>query len=476
MNRLKTLLPTVLVAATLGACATTTDSASDVAAVKADVATRIPLDPAAFAVDVGDDPKVKAGVAALLSTPLSTDAAMRIALARNAEVRAWYESLGVARAEVVRAGLLQNPTLDVSAAIFEDGTDFELDAMQSLVSLFTAPLRRARAEAELAAAQANVKQRFVMLAFDIRRALLGVRTAEAVAALHRRDLATTEDVLDLRKKLAQVGNIFPQQLTEAEIMVAEVRLLLSAAESELLTAREPLNVLLGLYGEDALRWTAAAKPETAPPALPDDVEQAAIARSLDLALKQAELDAAVQATDAEAYESAFGDASAGVRVQRETDGETGVGPAVAVPLPIFDDGGVSRAKGAAKLRLLAAERSALGVEVRSAARVFRERLRSSAERAAFVEKALLPLAHRRTLEVLQQYNAMQIGAFDVLDARRDERKVERSLIELRDVAETAGCDLDELLAGSLRRERATAAAEASKATGEVQDSGKKKGH
>ena len=479
MIRLKPFLLAGLGSALLGGCATTPDAKPDVANVRTDVAPRIAVDPTAFVLDHGDDPAVKAGVAAVLATPLTTETATRIALARNAEVRAWYESLGVARAEVVEAGLLRNPMLDVSSAIFADGTELELDLLQSLFSLFTAPLRRAEAEAHATAAEALVKKRLVMLAFDVRRALLKVRTAEGVADLHRRDVATAEDALELRKKLAQAGNIFPQQLTEAELMVAEARLLLAAAESELITAREPLNVLLGLYGTETAVWTAAKGPETAAIAAvapPDDVERAAIAGSLDLALKQAELDAAVQTTDAEAYAGAFGETSAGVRVSRDAGGDVGVGPAVALPLPIFDDGSTARAKGAAKLRMKTAERSAIGTEIRSAARVFRERLRSSAERVAFVEKVQLPLAHRRTLEVLQQYNAMQVGAFDVLDARREERKVERSLIELRSVAESARCDLDELLAGSLRRERASAAAEPAPGAVEAPGPTKKKGH
>jgi hypothetical protein len=125
---------------------------------------------------------------------------------------------------------------------------------------------------------------------------------------------------------------------------------------------------------------------------------------------------------------------------------------------VFDDGSAVRARGAADLRRLVAERTALGVEIRAAARALAAKRRAAEDEAAFVAETLRPLAHRRTLEVLQQYNAMQIGAFDVLAARRDERAVEKRASRLAYAAERARLDEAELRAGVLRRDVAFGAA------------------
>lgn len=457
-------------------CAASPDPADDVAAARADAAFRggFPHD---AAVDVDDD-ATRAAARALLSEPLDAERAVRVALALNPAVRASYERLGVARADVVRAGLLRNPTLDVQALVFDEGTELDLHLMAPLFELFAGPLRRAKADAALAAASATVRRDLVALAFDVRRALVRAVAAEELLALARRDAATAADAADLLRKLRDAGNVVPHELTAGEIAAADARLALAAAETDALTAREPVNALLGLFGPDAAAWRPApAAPPVSEP-LWGRVETIAVASSFDLARIAAELDATAQEAGADAREAAFGDAGAGAAGMRETDGAFGAGPTAALPLPVFDTGAAADARGAARLRMLAAARSALGVEIRSAARTLRLRDEHAAARARFLAATSLPLAHRFTLETLQQYNAMQVGAFDVLAARRREFAVERAAVAARRDAETARLDLSELLAGALRRDRAAAApaADAAEPTDHDAPPGVKKGH
>ena len=56
-----------------------------------------------------EDAEVDRKVRELLSTPLSVEAAVQIALLNNRMLQATYEELGVAQAELVQAGLLKNP-------------------------------------------------------------------------------------------------------------------------------------------------------------------------------------------------------------------------------------------------------------------------------------------------------------------------------------------------------------------------------
>lgn len=459
-------------------CAASSDPSADVAAARADAALRagFPEDAALTA----DDAATRAAARALLSEPLDAERAVRVALALNPAVRASYERLGVARADVVRAGLLRNPTLDVQALFFDEGTELDLHLMAPLFELFSGPLRRAKADAALAAASATVRRDLVALAFDVRRALVRAVAAEELLALARRDAATAADAADLLRKLRDAGNLVPHELTAGEIAAADARLALAAAETDALTAREPVNALLGLFGPDAAAWrpAPAALPVSATEPPRGSLETVAVASSFDLARIAAELDAAAQEAGADARDAVFGDFGVGIGAMRETDGAWGAGPTAALPLPVFDTGATADARGAARLRMLAAARSALGVEIRSAARTLRLRAEHAAARARFFAATSLPLAHRFTLETLQQYNAMQIGTFDVLAARRREFAVERAAVAARRDAETARLDLSELLAGALRRDRATAmpASDAADPTDHDAPPGVKKGH
>jgi cobalt-zinc-cadmium efflux system outer membrane protein len=88
------------------------------------------------------------------------------------------------------------------------------------------------------------------------------------------------------------------------------------------------------------------------------------------------------------------------------------------------------------------------VAIRSAARDRRERALSYAERARRAREDLVPLRARLVRETLREYNAMQIGAFDVLAARRLELAAGREALELLEMAWLARLDLEELCAGA----------------------------
>ena len=64
--------------------------------------------------DAAKDRAVDDNVSALLKRTLTMKSAVEIALVRNPAVQVAYESLGLAQADLVDAGLLDNPRLDLS--------------------------------------------------------------------------------------------------------------------------------------------------------------------------------------------------------------------------------------------------------------------------------------------------------------------------------------------------------------------------
>ncbi len=410
--------------------------------------------PTADAREGGIAPEVRE----LLRGDLTEASALRIAVLNNRRVQAALAELGVARAELVQAGLLHNPVFAVETRLFRGGTEIELGLSQSFLDLFLLPARRAAAAAEREAVAARVTRELVHLAFQVRAHFVRLRAAATLVARQREIVAAAQASAELMQRLHAAGNVTDPQLTAEEVALARARLELHGATQAAREAREPLNQLLGLWG-GATMWTVAGELHADPlQDLPTgDLESVAIARSLDLAEQRARIDAMAQEAGLRSWEAWLGPAELGAVATREPDSSSwGVGPAASVSLPLWDRGGAVRAAADARLHGALHDHTALAVEVRSAARLLRDRAVAEAERTAFLGQVNLPLRSRLLRETLQNYNAMQTGAFAVLLARQQELEAVREHVTALRDAWLARLSLEELLAGSLDRAAATA--------------------
>ena len=447
------VLVAVLAAAFTGC--STTEWHEEAAAVDGEVLARLGARPERDE----DRETIRARVRDLLKAGLTDDAAVKIALLNNPNVVGSYERLGIARADLVQAGLLRNPVFAGDALFFDGGTEVGLSIAQSFLEVFFIPLRRNVAAAEMEAAEAAVTRDIVRLGADVRRSFALMTAAAQRVELRRRVLDAAVASSDLMQKLHAAGNVTDPQLTAEESAVARARLDLAVAEASAADSREPLNVLLGLWGGD-VSWTASGR-------FSDDVllgvdvehaERRAVAASLELRELRAHLQATAAKAGLESWEGAFDRVSVGPGAKREVDGEWGVGPEVSLTLPLFDQGQAREARAWATLRQGLARQEALAIEIRAAARSFRDRLIAVRERVAYVKGVLLPLRSRLVQETLQNYNAMQIGAIELIHARTAEIEAgDEYIVTLRD-AVLARLDLDELLAGSLNTDRFAAGA------------------
>lgn len=417
------------------------------------VAARLGTDPAA-AFGPSDDAVAESAVRSLLEGELDDGAAVKIALLNNRDVRAAYEALGISRAGLVQAGLLTNPVFAGNLKSFSVGPEVEMGLAQAFLDLFHRPLRMRLATSELDAEKARVTRDLVRLAFDVRRALARVQASMVMQDMRRQALAAAEASHELMRDLHGAGNVTDPVLTVEAVGVARAKLDLAAAEAEAVEEHEPLTALLGLWGA-SVSWRAAPAPDDPPVADRDleSLESRSIGASLDLRQSRAGIDAAAQAAGLTEWGILVPGTSAGVEVKREAGGGWGVGPALTLPVPLLDQGQARNTAAAAELRLRIDRYHQLAVEVRSAARRFRERFDTLRRRADYLRIVLVPLRARLVRETLQNYNAMQIGAFEVLRVKRDAIEAEHEYLETLRDARLAGLDLQELLAGSLNRER-----------------------
>ena len=369
------------------------------------------------------DEAVAAGVRSMLVDELTLEEAVQVALLNNRRLQATYEDLGVAQAEVVQAGLLRNPVFDGEAKFLEggEGTVIELAVVQDFLDVLFIPARKRIAAAAFEAEKLRVTGAVLDLAGEVRVAYYTHVAAEQSLDLRKTVVAATEASFDLARRLREAGNITALDLANERALYEQAKLDLARAEASALETRERLNVLLGLWGTDTT-WSASQKLEDPPPGevATDGIERQAVEQSIELAAARHSIRSAARTLGLRRTLGLVPEAELGVAAEREPDGAWGVGPALSLPIPLFDQGQAATAGARAGLERVRQQYVATAVEVRSAARRAANRLLTARARADYIRKVILPLRHEITTQTQLQYNAMLIGAFQLLQAKQAE--------------------------------------------------------
>ncbi|HET6345016.1 MAG TPA: TolC family protein, partial [Myxococcota bacterium] len=390
----------------------------------------------------------------MLAQPLDAEGAVRISMLNNRELRARLHELGIARGRLMQAGLVANPRVEAEMQP-ERQSRYELRAEYDIASLLLAPLRAGAAEADLEAERYKVAAAAVQLGYEARAALYAVVAAEQRLGIAQQALDAFAASRDAVVALLQAGNVTPLDAAAQISAYERARITVAQAELEAAQRREALQRLLGLHGDDT-RWRVEpalpAAPET--PVIPPRTEATAIEASLELAEVRSRLDAIAGRTGLTRVQGWLPELA--VDVHSLHGGAEGsqpqgtpwtYGAGVSLSIPLFD-----REQGT--LRAYEAEFDAtleryhgLAIDLRSAAREARARVESAHARARQYQGVILPAQRTLLEQTLLQYNAMQVGVFQLLQARRDELDVELAYIETLREYWTASASLAALLAG-----------------------------
>ena len=401
--------------------------------------------------EAAEDAAAAEAVHSLLERDLTADAAVQIALLNNRSLQGVYEELGIAQAELVQAGLLRNPVFEGEIHFGSAGASVELSLVQNFLRIFQIPLRKRLASAAFEAAKLRVAGSVIDLAGQTRRDFYAVLAANQRLELHRTVAAATAASYEYARRLHAAGNITDLDLAQERALHEEGKLDLAAGELEASAARERLNTVMGVWGPDTA-WHTVPRldglekvEEVESMAI---LEQRAIERSLDLgALRQ---DILVNAQRVGAARPLWlWDAEVGVAADRDTDGSWGIGPAISTPLPIFDQGGPARAIASGRWKQAHDRYIFLAVAVRAGVREMRTRVLATHDRAVYYQAIVLPLRRTITDETQKQFNAMQISAFQLLTAKRQEIEAGERYIDALEEYWTARTQLDLILEGSL---------------------------
>jgi len=179
---------------------------------------------------------------------LTADEAVRIAVLNNRTLQAALLDVGVSRAEVVRSGLLSNPTLGLSLRLPEGGgrSNLTVTFAQQLVDLWQIPLRKRIAESRLERTILTVARRAVVLASEAEVRYWRLFALQRAGALAFEDAALAQRSQQLAQDRFAAGDAgkLDVNLARAAFLDAQQRLI--SLRREIRTARADLARLLGL--------------------------------------------------------------------------------------------------------------------------------------------------------------------------------------------------------------------------------------
>jgi cobalt-zinc-cadmium efflux system outer membrane protein len=388
----------------------------------------------------------------LLKGKLTAEQAVQIALLNNRDLQALYAELGIAQADLVQAGLLRNPIFD-AAVLFPVSNggrpDLDLSVVMNFLDIFYVPLRRRVAAARFDEVKTQVTGSVLDFAARVRTAFLLHQANEQLLELRQTIVHALGGSFEVARRLSEAGNMTDLDFAKERASLETGKLTLRSAEVTARQSREELNMFMGLWGKET-EWQSDDRLPDIPeqPLETDGIERVALARSVDLLNARQRIMVAGNQLGFNRWTALIPELHGGALGERE-DGSWEVGPTLEFPLPLFDQGQAKIGRAMAELRRAQQQYYALAIRIRGTARAVRDRLEGARDRALYYRDIMLPLRERIVNEAQLQYNAMQLGPFQLLRAKEEQIETAAAYIEtLRDYW-LARADASQMLSGRL---------------------------
>jgi cobalt-zinc-cadmium efflux system outer membrane protein len=398
-----------------------------------------------------DDKKTHDAVQRLLARELTVEDAVAAALLASPRLQAQYEEIGVAQADLVQAGLLQNPTLSVGMTTAEREAldpNVVFGLTQELLDVFLIPARKKAARAELERVELAIADAVVETVLHTRSAWYTLVAAQQIASMRALIVEAGEAALDVAVRQHEAGNLSDLDLANERASTLQLETELARSELDVVNAREELARLLGAEG-----FRVPAKLPELPASEPqvDRLEDRAVNARADLAAARKQVESLDHAISLAKTSRWTGMVEIGADVARLKDGHVVVAPRGAIELPIFDQRTAMIAKLEALDRAAKQTERAIGIDVRSDVR--RSRAKVTALRKLADRYATVVVPTRESVVKLSQthYDAMLLGVYQLLQARQAEVNAWRDWVEtLRDYW-IARAELERACGGRLPR-------------------------
>lgn len=420
--------------------------------VQSAVSDRVSASPA-WPMDEEAEQAIRDRVDAILATPMSIDDAVEVALLNSPRLRATYARIGIASADLVEAGILENPRLTLFAG-FPDRppstTELDFGLTLNILRLLMMPVRKEIASMGLDAATLAAADEVLAAAHDARVAYLNLQAAEHITSVLHEIAVAAEASYDLASRVHAAGNLSDLDLANEQALYEFARIEFARSLAEVASRREQLNVALGLWGERT-EWTIVDRLPELPADEPDlsGLEALAVRQRFDLAATAKEVEALSKALGLERRWRGVLALEFGAIAARDTDGQWVYGPELSLEIPIFNRRQAEIARIEAMLDGAQNRLSAIAVETRADVRRLLDRLYSLRYEAEHYRQTVVPLHQRITELTQQQYNYMLLDTFDLLAAKRAEIDVYRRYLDTVHEYWTTRANLERAVGGRL---------------------------
>lgn len=412
-------------------------------------------------------------------TVLGVDEAVVLALRNNRELRADLEMIGKASADVLQAGLFQNPVINFMAMFPDGGGRAMLRSnalpLQPLQDLWLIPAREKVATAQLQQAVLRVADRAIETAAAVRRVYARIQYTQRAIELIKENMAVVDQTMQLVQIRLTAGKATQVEVNVPRIRVYRLRSELLAMEAEQNNLKRELLMLMG-FAAATDAWSAEPIHELNDPLAPalneEELIAAAQTQRLDLMAAEWELTASerrIELMRREGWpELALGltfERSAAPRSQNPTfAGRAGnaaaqglggaspeaprvmpfspksrevkylVGPMIDVELPLFDRNQAQVAKAIHEYKESLARYEAREQEIVWKVRETQVTYDQACEQVRFFREAIIPEVERNLRLVQQSYRSGQEGFTIYLQVQEDLIMNRLRLLEfLRDV-------------------------------------------
>jgi len=360
-------------------------------------------------------------VAELLKQPLTADAAVELALLNNRGLQASFGELGIAEADLVRAGRLANPTFGFGRLRGGGITEIDRSLMFNVLGLLTMPLAKQVEQYRFEQAQFQAASDAVGLASDTRKAFFAAVAAQDLATYSEQVKDAADASNELARRMLEAGNFNKLAQMRQQAFYADAMSRLARARHQAIAERERLTRLLGLSGDQLDFKLVERLPDLpAAPAEPNDAEQTAIDKRLDVLLARRSTEATARALGLTKATRFVNVLEAGYANKSQTGEPRQNGYEIELELPLFDFGSTRTARAEA-VYLQSMNRTAeIALNARSEVRESYSAYRTSYDLARHYRDEVVPLRKRISDENLLRYNGMLLGVFELLADSREQ--------------------------------------------------------
>ena len=373
----------------------------------------------------------------LLKAPLTAERAVEAAFLNNRGLQASFADLGIAEAELVRAGRLRNPSIGFGRMREAGGiVEIERSIMFDVLGLLTLPVARAVEGARFEQAQLQAADSAVALAADVRRSFFTAVAAQERLAYFERVKEVADASNELAQRMLKAGNFNKLSQMREQAFQADAMAQLARARHDALAERERLARLLGTPG---FRLPQRLSDLPARPDAAAQAEQFAMDKRLDVRMAKRQADSLAKSLGLTRATRFVNVLELGYQNKSMSGEPRANGYEVELELPLFDFG-ATRAARAEAAYMQAVHRTAdIAQRAQSEVREAHSAYLTAYELARHYRDDIVPLRKRISEENLLRYNGMLIGVFELLaDAREQTLSVTGYVDALRDfwIAET----------------------------------------